>query len=136
MLPDDPVAALGVRLLDRLADNYLMAPMQAIVSDRLREEPARDAPGVGRARAMLDTAYGWWDAHMSGREWAADAFGLADCAAAPALFYADWVHPIPDSCGALRGYRARLLARPSVARAVDEARPFRGYFPFGDPGRD
>jgi glutathione S-transferase len=73
---------------------------------------------------------------MTGRKWAAEDFGLAECATAPALFYADWAHPIPKKFGALCEYRARPLARPSVARAVDEARPFRSGFPLGDPGRD
>lgn len=136
MIPAERSAALGVRLLDRLSDNYLMAPMQAIVADRLRREDDRDAGAVARARATLDTAYGWWNDHMGGREWAAAEFGLVECATAPALFYADWVHPIPVGLSNLGAYRARLLARPSVARAVDEARPFRSLFPFGDPGRD
>ena len=136
MIPADPAAALEVRLLDRLSDNYLMNSVQAIVFDRLRDEADRDPLAVTQARATLDTAYGWWNDHMAKREWAAAAFGLADCATAPALFYADWVHPIAPKLTDLRAYRARLLARPSIARAVDEARPFRASFPFGDPGRD
>ena len=92
---------------------------------------------VAEARRLLDTAYGWLDGVMHGREWAAgDGFSLADCAAAPALFYADWVHPIGDGFADLRAYRARLLARPSFARAVDEARPYRPFFPPGAPDRD
>lgn len=136
MIPPEFHSALDVRLLDRLADNYLMTPMQAIVGDRLRDEADRDPTGVARARDTLDRAYAWWDEHMRGRQWAAQDFGLADCACAPALFYADWVYPVPETCGALRDYRTRLLRRPSVARTVDEARPFRSLFPFGDPGRD
>jgi len=86
---------------------------------------------------MLDSAYAWLDARMAGREWAAgDSFSLADCAAAPSLFYADWVHEIPESHANLRAYRARLLARPSFARAVEEARCYRHYFPLGAPDRD
>jgi glutathione S-transferase len=86
---------------------------------------------------MLDTAYRWLDDRMRDREWAAAAaFSLADCAAAPALFYADWTHPMPESLRAARAYRARLLARPSFARAVDEARPYRAFFPLGAPDRD
>jgi glutathione S-transferase len=74
---------------------------------------------------------------MREREWAAgSAFSLADCAAAPSLFYADWVHPIDESCLSLRDYRARLLRRSSFARAVDEARPYRVNFPSGAPDRD
>jgi glutathione S-transferase len=86
---------------------------------------------------MLDTIYAWLDTHLAGREWAAGTgFSLADCAAAPSLFYADWVHPIPEPLENLRAYRARLLARPSFARAVDEARRYRHYFPLGAPDRD
>jgi glutathione S-transferase len=86
---------------------------------------------------MLDTAYHWLDDAMTGREWAArDAFSLADCAAAPALFYADWVHPIGAAFSNVQAYRRRLLARPSFARAVDEARPYRALFPPGAPDRD
>lgn len=73
---------------------------------------------------------------MQGREWAAGDFSLADCAAAPSLFYADWVRPMNGRFAALAVYRARLLARPSVARVVDEARPYRGFFPPGAPDRD
>ena len=72
---------------------------------------------------------------MGVREWAAnDTFGIADCAAAPALFYAHWAFPIPEAHAALRAYRARLLARPSIARVVDEARPWREYFPLKGRG--
>ena len=73
---------------------------------------------------------------MAARDWAAGEFGLADCAAAPALFYADWVQPIGETYPAVRAYRARLNARPSFARAIDEARPYRHYFPPGAPDRD
>jgi glutathione S-transferase len=86
---------------------------------------------------MLDTAYAWLDERMETRAWGAGGdFTLADCAAAPSLFYADWVRPIPRECGALRAYRTRLLERPSVARCVDEARPYRHLFPLGAPDRD
>lgn len=136
LIPADLVAALEVRKLDRLSDNYLMTPMQTIVADRLRPEGTRDAQGVQKARELLDMAYAWWDRHMTGREWAAGSFSLVECATGPALFYADWVHPIPERYAALRAYRARLLARPSVARAVEEARPFRTFFPGGAPNRD
>jgi glutathione S-transferase len=88
-------------------------------------------PYVGaEAKATLDKTYAWLNRWMAGREWAAnDVFGIADCAAAPALFYAHWGYPIPKSHTALRDYRARLLARPSIARVVDEARPWRENFP-------
>lgn len=135
-IPDGD-AGIEVRMLDRVFDNYVMTPMQKIVADRLRPEPDRDPYGVAEARRLLDRIYPWLDARLAGRAWAAsDGFTLADCAAAPSLFYADWVHEIPPAYAALRAYRARLLARPSVARAVDEARPYRHYFPLGAPDRD
>ena len=89
-----------------------------------------------QAKAALQKSYAWLETWLVGREWAAaGAFSLADCAAAPALFYADWVDPIPEELTNLRAYRARLLARASVVRAVDEARPYRAYFPLGAPDR-
>jgi glutathione S-transferase len=137
LIPEDPRCALGVRMMDRFFDNYVMTPMQKIVLDSLRTPEKRDPHGVAEARALLDTSYRWLDGAMDGREWAAgSAFSLADCAAAPALFYADWAHPIGDSFAAVRAYRRRLLARPSFARAVDEARPYRSGFPLGAPDRD
>lgn len=129
-------AALEVRMLDRIFDNHVMGQMQRVVNDALRPPERRDPAEVEQAKAMLDRAYGWLEVWLDGREWAAGAFSLADCAAAPALFYADWVHPIAEAHPRLRAYRARLLARPAVARAVDEARPFRHYFPLGAPDRD
>jgi glutathione S-transferase len=137
LVPSEADAALQVRMLDRFFDNYVSTPQQKIVFDRMRPEHARDARGVQEARAMLDTAYAWLDRHMQGRTWAAGAaFSLADCGAAPFLFYADWTHPIDAAHANVRAYRARLLQRPSFARAVEEARPFRGYFPLGAPDRD
>jgi glutathione S-transferase len=137
MLPADAGAALDVRFMDRFFDNYVSTPQQKIVFDRIRPESVRDAHGVAEARAMLETAYAWLDAHMASREWAAGgAFSLADCGAAPFLFYADWTHPIDESFVHVKAYRRRLLARPSFARAVEEARPYRHYFPLGAPDRD
>lgn len=137
LLPQHASAALQVRLLDRFFDHYIMTPMQKIVFDCLRPEASQDAFGVAEARQMLETAYAWIDQTLEGREWADGGdFSLADCAAAPALFYADWVQPIADRYQRLRAYRQRLLARPSFARAVDEARPYRAYFPPGAPDRD
>jgi glutathione S-transferase len=126
-----------VRLMDRFFDNYVQTPMQKIVFDTFRPPEGHDRHGVADARAMLETAYRWLDEKIAGREWAAgDAFSLADCAAAPALFYADWVHEIAAGFANVRAYRSRLLARPSFARAVDEARPYRPLFPLGAPDRD
>jgi glutathione S-transferase len=137
LIPQDPVLAIEVRMMDRVFDNYISTPQQRVVYDALRAPEARDPQGVAEARALLETAYAWLDGVMADREWAAaGAFSLADCAAAPALFYADWTHPIAPRFGNLLAYRARLLARPSFARAVDAARPFRAYFPLGAPDRD
>jgi glutathione S-transferase len=135
LLPGD--AALDIRFMDRFFDNYVMTPMQRYVADYLRPADKRDPETLIAARALLDEAYAWLDSRIRDREWAAGPqFSMADCAAAPALFYADWVHPIPATCPNTRAYRARLLARPCVARAVDEARPYRSFFPPGAPDRD
>ncbi len=137
LVPLDRDAAIEVRMMDRFFDNYISTPQQKVVADALRPEGVRDPHGVAEARAMLDTAYAWLDRVMADRNWAAgDAFTMADCAAAPFLFYADWTHPIDDAFANVRSYRNRLLARPSFARAVDEARPYRRYFPLGAPDRD
>lgn len=137
LLPNDADLRLEVRLLDRFFDNYVHASVQKIVGDRLRSAERRDAQGVEQAHAMLDTCYAWLDMRVADRGWAVgEAFTLADCAAAPALFYADWVHPIGEALPNVAAYRARLLARPAISRVVDEARPFRAYFPGGAPERD
>ena len=137
LIPEDPRIALDVRMMDRVFDNYVMTPMNWIVQDARRPPDARDAQTVAQGRCMLDTTYRWLDQRMLGREWAAgETFSLADCAAAPSIFYADWAHPIADEFRELRAYRCRLLARPSFARAVDEARPYRQLFPLGAPDRD
>jgi glutathione S-transferase len=134
LIPDDPDAAIEVRMMDRFFDNYVMNPQARVVFDCIRPDGTRDPYGVTEAKAMLDTAYAWLDGWMEGREWAAgSAFSLADCAAAPALLYADWTHAIPERFANVWAYRTRLLARPSYARALDEARPYRHYFPLGAP---
>jgi glutathione S-transferase len=138
MVPVDRDAAREVRMLDRIFDNHVMGPMQAIVAEHLpfiTQTP--DEARIARARASLDKVYPWLDNRLAGRRWAAgDEFTLADCAGAPSLFYADWAHPIPEELSTLKGYRSRVLARPSVARVVDEARPYRHFFPLGAPDRD
>jgi len=137
LIPAEPRAALDVRLMDRFFDNYIMTPVQKIVSDTFRSPEQHDPRGVADARQTLDTAYRWLDGRMAERQWAAgDTCSLADCAAAPSLFYADWVHSIDEAFANVRAYRRRLLAWPSFARAVDEARPYRRLFPLGAPDRD
>jgi glutathione S-transferase len=136
-LPDDRDAALEVRFMDRFFDNYVMTPMQKPVFEALRTDGTRKDEAMEEARQALDTAYGYLEERLSGRTWAAgESFTMADCAAAPSLFYADWVHPIDDRFPRVRDYRASLLARPSFGRAVEEGRPYRGYFPLGAPDRD
>ncbi|MCO6058843.1 glutathione S-transferase family protein [Pseudomonas sp. MOB-449] len=137
LIPEQPDAALEVRMLDRFFDLYVMTPMQKPVLDSMRPAAQHDACGVAEAKDLLERSYAWLNEKLAGRTWAAgDSFSLADCAAAPSLFYADWVHPIAVSFGNVRAYRQRLLARPSFARAVDEARPYRRLFPLGAPDRD
>jgi len=114
LLPEDPIAALEVRTMDRFFDNYVMTPMQKIVGDRIRPEGARDPHGVDESRELLDSAYRWLDGVMRDRTWAVgDAFSLADCAAAPSLFYADWVHEIAEAFPAVRAYRRRRPQKPT-----------------------
>ncbi len=137
LIPEDRAEALDVRFMDRFFDNYVMTSQQKIVFDAIREADKRDPVGVSEACSMLDTAYGWLNARMAGRRWACgDTFSLADCAAGPALFYADWSHRIADKFDHVRAYRERLNARASFARAIDEARPYRALFPLGAPDRD
>lgn len=137
LLPANASDALEVRAQDRFFDLYISSPVQKIVFDAMRPEGERDAHAVRGARETLDTAYAWLDKTLAGREWAAgDSFSLADCSAAPSLFYADWTHRIDASFANLIAYRKRLLARPSFARAMDEARPYRPLFPLGAPDRD
>jgi glutathione S-transferase len=137
LLPEDPAAALDVRFLDRFFDLHIMDAAQHAVDGAITGDPVKRADGMALSEGKLGRSYAWLDGALAGRQWAAgDAFTLADCAAAPALFYADWVYPIADAYPVLRAYRSRLLERPSFARAVDEARPFRPLFPLGAPDRD
>jgi glutathione S-transferase len=135
LVPADAAEALQARLCDRIVDSYAMTPMQKIVGDSLRPEGRGDPDGVADARATLDRAYALFDAQLAARGWLAGAaFTVADCAAAPALFYAWVVHrwdpaALPD----LTRYLAELKARPSVARVIDDAREWRPLFPLPWP---
>ena len=135
LIPTDPSAALQARLWDRIMDGQVMTPMQKIVADSLRPEGFRDPRGVDEARATLDGAYTLLDTHLDSDGWLAGLdFSLADCAAAPALFYARVVHRWDeDGLSDLTGYFARLTERPSVARVIDEAREYRPLFPLPWP---
>ena len=137
LIPQDFDRALDVRTMDRFFDNYVMGAAQAIVNDFLRDPEHRDPLAVEQATAMLLRAYQWLDSRMQGKVFACgDSFTLADCAAAPSLFYADWLCEIAPQWANLRNYRSRLLSRPSVTRCVDDARPYRAFFPAGAPDRD
>ena len=137
LLPADPMAALDVRFLDRFFDLHVMDPVQHAVGGALTGDPVKRQEGLALASERLERAYAWLEGQLTGRTWAAGAdFSLADCAAAPSLFYADWTHRISEAFPVLRAYRARLLACPSFTRAVDEARYFRPHFPLGAPDRD
>ena len=134
-----PRGELGrrVRFLDRFFDQYVMNNMSYPVFNALRPEGAGDSYGVEQAMGRLRTAYDWLEANLGEGPWAVgDQFTMADCAAAPSLFYADWVEEIGHERPRLAAYRARLLAHPVVARAVDEAREYRSFFPLGAPDRD
>jgi glutathione S-transferase len=129
-IPADPEQAWQTRLRDRFYDGYVHLPMQKIVGDRLRPESARDPHGVGEARARLRSCYDIIDRQMAASHWAmGDAFGLADCAAMPALFYADKVEPLGEKHNNVMAYLERLKARPSVARVLTEAEPYFNLFP-------
>jgi glutathione S-transferase len=131
-VPDDAERAREVRLWDRIYDLYLQGPMQKIVGDRLRPEGAKDAFGVEEARTLLATGLGMVDKQAAGRAWTTgEQFTLADCAAAPALFYADKVMPIGDRYANALALLERLKERPSFARVVVEAEPYFRYFPTG-----
>jgi glutathione S-transferase len=132
-IPADPDEAWEARLWDRVFDHYVHHPMQKIVTDRLRPAGERDGFGVEAAKRDLLEAYGFIEARMRARRWCmGDAFTIADCSAAPALFYADTVVPVPDSFPAAAAYLDRLMTRPSFARVLEEAEPYFGNFPL-DP---
>ena len=128
LIPADPALALRTRLADRFYDLYVHDPMQRIVGDRLRPAGKTDPHGVDLAKALLRTAYDMIDTDMATRTWAVgEAFTMADCAAAPPLFFANKL--VPFSHGHLAAYFERLSKRPSIARTFEEARPYLKFFP-------
>jgi glutathione S-transferase len=129
-LPADADRAWQARMWDRVYDHYIQEPMQKIVTDRLRPEGRNDSYGVEQAKGQLDQAYKIIEQEMQSKTWAVgDAFTLADCAAAPALFYANTVAPFAGEQKTLRAYLDRLMARPSFARVLAEAQPYFARFP-------
>lgn len=135
LIPADPSAAVAVRMLDRVFDNYVMTPMSAIVAEHIRNPAAPDATRIAEAREQLRRSYAWLEGWLEFYP-ASGQISLVECAAAPALFYADWVEEIGEQCPRLKAWRAHLLKLPPVAQCVEDARPFREYFPPGAPDRD
>ena len=132
LLPRDPEQALPVRLADRFYDLQVHMPMQRVVFDRLRPAGKQDPLGVEQARATLKIAYGLIERDAASRAWAAgDTFSMADCAAAPALYYADRVQPLRSEYPHAAAYLRRLEERPSFARVLREAEPYFAMFPTG-----
>lgn len=133
LIPVETEAALEARLWDRLFDLYVMAPMQRIVGDRIQPAGTQDLHGVAEAEAMLRTAYGVIEQSMADRIWAAgDGFSIADCAAAPSLFFAETLVPFSGTHRNLAAYFERLVSRASVQRVLNEAKPFLQHYPFQD----
>ena len=134
LIPADPDAAIGMRILDRVFDNYVMEQMQVVVNEYIRDRDNPDLTRCAEARARLRKTYVWLEGWLEFPR--GDGVTLIECAAAPALFYADWVEPIGEELPLLKGWRAHLLALPEVSACVEAARPFRGWFPPGAPDRD
>jgi glutathione S-transferase len=136
LVPLDPEAAIGIRMLDRVFDNYVMNVMQIVVNEYIRDPQNPDRVRCQEARDQLTRTYGWLEGWLEYYP-PMDHISLIECAAAPSLFYADWVHPIDEAeFPRLKHWRAHLLSMPPVARCVDDARPFRPFFPLGAPDRD
>jgi len=130
LLPADPDRAREARFRDRFFDLHVHEHLQRIVFDRLRPPESKDPFGVKQARDRLGIAYAMLEAHLANRTWAAgEDFTIADCAAAPALFYANLVAPFTDTHKSVAAYLDRLMNRPSFARVVREAEPYRHLFP-------
>ncbi|WJS97746.1 glutathione S-transferase family protein [Novosphingobium humi] len=134
LLPVDPGAAVRTRMIDRVFDNYVMNAMQESVDEAIRHGAVSDEVQKRVDERLLRT-YRWIEKWLEDYQ-AGDEVSLIECAVAPSLFYADWVTRIPEDCPNLRGWRAHLLALPPISRCVEDARPFRAYFPLGAPDRD
>jgi glutathione S-transferase len=130
LVPADPELASQTRMRDRFYDLYVNVPMQKVVTDRLRPSGRNDLHGVEEAKALLQTACGLVDQEMATKTWAmGEAFSMANCAAAPSLFYANMVMPFGDTYKNAAAYLGRLMKRPSFARALEEAQPYFRFIP-------
>lgn len=134
-LPDAPDEALYTRMLDRVFDNYVLNTMQPVVEEYLRSSANPDMIRIREARNRLVRSYQWLENWLESYP-VTGKITLIECAAAPSLFYADWVQEIGDEFPRLKRWRAHLLALPPVRRCIEDARPYRGYFPPGAPDRD
>ncbi len=135
LIPNDPAASVAMRMLDRVFDNYVMAPVQALVGEYIENPGAPDENRLAALRGQLRQSYAWLDGWLEYYP-SSGQITLIECAAAPALFYADWLEPIGDACPRLAAWRAYLLRLLPVARCVEDARPYRAQFPPGAPHRD
>lgn len=135
LIPDHPDAAIAARMLDRVFDNYVMNTMQAVVEEYLGNPNGPNMARIAGVRDRLRRSYAWLETWLQGYP-ASDRITLVECAAAPALFYADWVEQIGEDCPRLRHWRSHLNALPAVSRCIEAARPFRANFPPGAPDRD
>lgn len=135
LLPSDPAQAVQARMIDRVFDNYVMQPMQTIVGAHLESPGAPDQTRIEDACAALRRTYGWLENWLEDYP-RPDTISLIECAAAPSLFYADWVCPVAPDFPLLGNWRAHLLGLPAVSRSVEAARPYRAFFPPGAPDRD
>ena len=135
LIPGDPAAAVGMRMLDRVFDNYVMTPMSAIVMEHIRNPAAPDQARIAEARAQLRQTYAWLEGWLEFYP-VGDQITLVECAAAPSLFYADWVEEIGEEFPRLSAWRAHLNSLQPVAQCIEDARPFRENFPPGAPDRD
>ncbi len=135
LIPADPLAAVTARMMDRAFDNYVMTPLQQVVFAYIVGAGSPDPAVVDKGKADLLRSYRWLEKWLEANALPPHV-SLVTCAAAPSLFYADWVERIPEDCPRLSALRAELLALPAVSRCVEDARPFRAYFPLGAPDRD
>lgn len=135
LIPSDPAQAAVTRMLDRVFDNYVMASMQRVVNAYLVNKEAPDPAEIAAGKEGLLRVYRWLETWLEANTLPPHV-SLVTCAAAPSLFYADWVERIPGDCPRLAALRAEVLALPAVTRCVDEARPYRPWFPPGAPDRD
>ena len=135
LIPADPAEAAVARMLDRVFDNYVMGSGQLVVNAYIASRENPDPAQVAAGKQSLARAYRWLEDWLSAKELPPHV-SLVSCAAMPSLFYADWIEPIPDDCPRVAGLRAELLALPSAIRCIEDARPYRSYFPLGAPDRD